>query len=59
MTTHEMSAIGAQPFLRGLPARQLAELAGLGRHVVVPAGQRRLQATRARLLTACASAPSE
>lgn len=39
MTTHEMSAIGAQPFLRGLPDRQLAGLAGLGRHVVVPAGQ--------------------
>ena len=39
MTTHEMSAIGAQPFLRGLPARQLAGLAGLSRHVVVPAGQ--------------------
>jgi CRP/FNR family transcriptional regulator, cyclic AMP receptor protein len=39
MTTREMSAIGAQPFLRGLPARQLAALAGLGRHVVVPAGQ--------------------
>lgn len=39
MTAHEMSAIGAQQFLRGLPARQLAGLAGLGRHVVVPAGQ--------------------
>src|ERR1700683_4993069 len=33
MTTHEMSAIGAQPFLRGLPERQLAGLAGLGRGV--------------------------
>jgi CRP/FNR family transcriptional regulator, cyclic AMP receptor protein len=39
MTTQEISAIGAQPFLRGLPARQLAGLAGLSRHVVVPAGQ--------------------
>jgi hypothetical protein len=38
MTTAGMSVLGAQPFLRGLPARQVAELSGLCRHVVVPAG---------------------
>lgn len=39
MTTPEMSVLGAQPFLRGLPSRQLADLAGLWQHVAVPAGQ--------------------
>ncbi|HUZ22691.1 MAG TPA: Crp/Fnr family transcriptional regulator [Streptosporangiaceae bacterium] len=38
MTTQEMSVLRAQPFLHGLPTPQLAELAQLCRHVVVPAG---------------------
>jgi CRP/FNR family transcriptional regulator, cyclic AMP receptor protein len=40
MTTYERSALGTQPFLRGLPPGQLAILAGLCRHVTVPPGQR-------------------
>ncbi len=40
MTTQEMSVLGAQPFLRGMPADQLARLAELCTHVSVPAGQR-------------------
>ncbi len=40
MTTQEMSVLGAQPFLRGLPDDQLVRLAGLCTHVSVPAGQR-------------------
>jgi CRP/FNR family transcriptional regulator, cyclic AMP receptor protein len=40
MTSQEISVLGAQPFLRGLPPTQLAVLAGLCRHVTVPAGQR-------------------
>jgi hypothetical protein len=39
MTTYERSALGAQPFLRGLPPGQLAILAELCRHVTVPPGQ--------------------
>jgi CRP/FNR family transcriptional regulator, cyclic AMP receptor protein len=39
MTTQETSVLRAQPFLHGLPAPQLAELAELCRHVTVPAGQ--------------------
>jgi len=40
MTVQEQSVLGAQPFLRGLPAAQLAKLAQLCRHVVVAPGQR-------------------
>jgi CRP/FNR family transcriptional regulator, cyclic AMP receptor protein len=40
MMTQEMSVLRAQLFLRGLPGQQLTELAGLCRHVVVPARQR-------------------
>jgi CRP-like cAMP-binding protein len=40
MTAQEMQVLGAQPFLHGLPAAQLARLAELCRHVAVPAGQR-------------------
>jgi CRP/FNR family transcriptional regulator, cyclic AMP receptor protein len=35
--------LAAQPFLRGLPPAQLAELAGLCEHVTVPAGRRLFQ----------------
>jgi CRP/FNR family cyclic AMP-dependent transcriptional regulator len=40
MTTLEMSVLGRQPFLRGLPDEHLAKLAAACRHVGVPAGQR-------------------
>ncbi|HEY2690969.1 MAG TPA: cyclic nucleotide-binding domain-containing protein [Streptosporangiaceae bacterium] len=40
MTTQEMSVLGRQPFLRGLPGDHLAKLAAVCRHVGVPAGQR-------------------
>jgi CRP/FNR family cyclic AMP-dependent transcriptional regulator len=40
MTAQEISVLGAQPFLRGLPRGQLAMLADLCRHVTIPAGQR-------------------
>lgn len=40
MTIQEASALGRQPFLRGLPDSQLADLAALCTHVHVPAGQR-------------------
>ncbi len=40
MTTLEMSVLGRQPFLRGLPDDHLAKLAAVCRHVGVPAGQR-------------------
>jgi CRP/FNR family transcriptional regulator, cyclic AMP receptor protein len=40
MTAQEKSVLGAQPFLRGLPPGQLAELAELCRHVTIPAGER-------------------
>lgn len=40
MTTAEMSVLGAQPFLRGMSAGQLAQLARHCRHVTVPVGQR-------------------
>jgi len=39
MTRQETSVLSAQPFLRGLPAGQLAELAEHCRHIVVPVGQ--------------------
>jgi CRP/FNR family cyclic AMP-dependent transcriptional regulator len=40
MTTQERSVLGAQPFLRGLPAGQLATLVELCHHVTVPPGHR-------------------
>ena len=40
MTIQEASILGRQPFLRGLPDSQLADLAALCTHVHVPAGQR-------------------
>lgn len=40
MTKQDLSVLGAQPFLRGMPAEQLARLAELCTHVTVPAGQR-------------------
>ena len=40
VTRQETSVLAAQPFLRGMPAAQLSELAGLCEHVTVPAGQR-------------------
>jgi CRP-like cAMP-binding protein len=36
----ELSILAAQPFLRGMPGAQLAELATACQHVTVPAGQR-------------------
>jgi CRP-like cAMP-binding protein len=40
MTKHETSVLGAQPFLRGMPAAQLGELAEMCEHVTVPARRR-------------------
>ena len=40
MSIETASVLGRQPFLRGLPASQLADLAALCTHVQVPAGQR-------------------
>jgi CRP/FNR family transcriptional regulator, cyclic AMP receptor protein len=40
MTIQNASVLGRQPFLRGLPDSQLANLAALGTHVQVPAGHR-------------------
>ena len=40
MTTVTPPILAAQPFLRGMPPAQLDALAGLARHVRVPAGQR-------------------
>jgi len=40
MTKEQVSVLGAQPFLRGMPAAQLAELAGLCEHVTIPSRQR-------------------
>jgi hypothetical protein len=39
MTKPEISILSAQPFLRGMPHDQLAALAELCTHVMVPAGQ--------------------
>ena len=36
----QVSRLGAQPFLRGLPTRYLDRLAGLARHVSLPARER-------------------
>ncbi len=40
MTNPATTILGAQPFLRGMPPRQLAILAGLARHEKYQAGQR-------------------
>jgi CRP/FNR family transcriptional regulator, cyclic AMP receptor protein len=40
MIKEQISVLGAQPFLRGMPAAQLAELAGLCEHVMIPSRQR-------------------
>jgi len=40
MTTEQISVLGAQPFLRGMPSPQLAELAELCEHVSIPSRQR-------------------
>ena len=40
MTMQELSQLRSQPFLRGMPPDQLAELARLSRHVAYPAGER-------------------
>ena len=40
MMKQQISVLGAQPFLRGMPAAQLAELAGLCQHVTIPSRQR-------------------
>ncbi len=40
MTTQQTSVLGAQPFLRGMPSAQLATLAGLCEHVLIPSRER-------------------
>ena len=40
MTNQVIAILGGQPFLRGMPPRQLAVLAGLARHDKYPAGER-------------------
>jgi CRP/FNR family transcriptional regulator, cyclic AMP receptor protein len=40
MIKEQISVLGAQPFLRGMPAAQLAELAGLCEHITIPSRQR-------------------
>ena len=40
MTKQQISLLGAQPFLRGMPFAQLAELAELCEHVSIPSRQR-------------------
>jgi CRP/FNR family cyclic AMP-dependent transcriptional regulator len=40
MTGRDVTVIGSQPFLRGMPSRQVAELAEYCTHVTVPAGRR-------------------
>jgi CRP/FNR family cyclic AMP-dependent transcriptional regulator len=43
MTGEQTSVLGAQPFLRGMPPAQLAELAGLCEHVMIPSRQRQFE----------------
>jgi CRP/FNR family transcriptional regulator, cyclic AMP receptor protein len=38
--TEQVSVLGGQPFLRGLPADCITRLAGTARHINVPAGHR-------------------
>jgi len=40
MTKQQIAVLGAQPFLRGMPSAQLAELAELCEHVPIPSRQR-------------------
>jgi CRP/FNR family transcriptional regulator, cyclic AMP receptor protein len=40
MTTQQVSVLGAQPFLRGMPSAQLAKLAELCEHISIPARRR-------------------
>jgi CRP/FNR family transcriptional regulator, cyclic AMP receptor protein len=40
MTRQQISVLGAQPFLRGMPSAQLAGLADLCEHVTIPSRQR-------------------
>jgi CRP/FNR family transcriptional regulator, cyclic AMP receptor protein len=40
MMTQQISVLGAQPFLRGMPPALLARLAGACEHITVPAGKR-------------------
>ncbi len=40
MTRQQLSVLGAQPFLRGMPSAELAELAELCEHVSIPSRQR-------------------
>jgi CRP/FNR family transcriptional regulator, cyclic AMP receptor protein len=40
MTKQQISVLGAQPFLRGMPSAQLAELAELCEHVSIPSRAR-------------------
>jgi CRP/FNR family transcriptional regulator, cyclic AMP receptor protein len=40
MTAQQMSVLGAQPFLRGMPPAQLATLAELCEHVSIPSRKR-------------------
>jgi CRP/FNR family cyclic AMP-dependent transcriptional regulator len=40
MTRQQTSVLGAQPFLRGMPAAQLAVLAELCQHVTIPSRER-------------------
>jgi CRP/FNR family transcriptional regulator, cyclic AMP receptor protein len=40
MTRQQISVLAAQPFLRGMPSAQLAELAELCEHVSIPSRQR-------------------
>ena len=40
MIREQISVLGAQPFLRGVAAAQLAELAGLCEHVTIPSRER-------------------
>jgi CRP-like cAMP-binding protein len=42
MSKDDVTVLGAQRFLRGMPADQLATLAAASRHVAFPAGQRLL-----------------
>jgi CRP/FNR family transcriptional regulator, cyclic AMP receptor protein len=40
MMAQQISVLGAQPFLRGMPPAQLATLAGMCEHITVPGRQR-------------------
>lgn len=40
MTMQDLSKLRSQPFLRGMPQDHLNKLAGMSRHVTIPAGKR-------------------